>query len=73
MASINRLTVGQILHHSHTAGNTTIRKEGHWAVRVVEIDTERQRALCSWNGNKATWYSEQQLRRLRVNEKKSKQ
>lgn len=71
MASINKLHLGQVLHdyHSYTAGNTTIRKEGHWTVRVVEIDTERQRALCSWNGNTPRWYSKRQLKRLRVSPK----
>lgn len=73
-ARIEDLTVGQILYdyRTYNMGNTAIRKEGCWTVRVVEIDLEKRRALCSWNGNTPGWYSERGIKRFRLYKKEAK-
>lgn len=72
MASIEKIKPGQVLHDYHkvTMGNTTMRQTAHYTVKVIEVDLEHRRALCSWNGNEARWYSEHDLKRFMVNEKK---
>lgn len=50
--------------HSHRMGNTTMSTLGTWPVHVIEIDAERRLALAKWNGNPATWWSEQRLVKL---------
>ncbi len=53
--------------HSYKMGNTTMRSLGVWSVKVVEIDFEKRRALCCWNGNPARWYSERNIEKLKQN------
>lgn len=52
---VNKLVVGETLYdvHSHRMGNTTMREEGCWTARVVEVHAEAvpQYALIAWNGN----------------------
>jgi len=71
MASINRINTGQILfdYHRTSMGNTTMTREGMWLVKVLKIDIEKRRALCSWNSNKPQWYSERELKQLKVKQK----
>lgn len=71
MANLDKIKPDQVLHdyHRHKVGNTRRTEEGHWLVRVIEVDLEKRRALCSWNGNPPTWWSEQRIKRLRVNVK----
>ena len=71
MANIEKIQPGQILYdyHSVRAGNTTIRKEGHWFVEVIEVDLKNRKALCSWNGNPAKWYYEKGIKALKVKKK----
>jgi hypothetical protein len=63
----DKLAVGMVLFdlHSYRMGNTTMRSLGVWPVRVVEIDAEKRRALCNWNGNAPTWYSEWNIEKLK--------
>ena len=53
------LKVGDVLHdvHSHKMGNTTMRAEGHWLVRVVEVADDGSWAMLSWNGNRPCRYT----------------
>ena len=71
MASVNKIQAGQILHdyHNYKAGNTNMRVEGHWIVKVIQVDKENKRALCSWNGNAPQWYNSKRLSKLRIKEK----
>ena len=73
-ARIEGIVPGQVLYdyHMYTMGNTSIRKEGCWYVRVVEVDLENRRALCSWNSNRATWYNERQIKKFRLAKKEAK-
>jgi len=49
---------GMVLYdrHKYRMGNTTIRSIGEWEVRVLEVDSEKRTALCSWNGNRPETY-----------------
>ena len=51
--------------HSTTAGNTTMRVQGVWRVRVISVDSATRSAMCSWNGNPATRYTERSFAKLR--------
>lgn len=53
--------------HSTRMGNTTIREQGLWRVRVIAVDTEKRKVLASWNGNKPRWYFEGQITKFRKN------
>jgi hypothetical protein len=57
MAKIEKLVPGQVLWsvESGRMGNTMARTNSVFVVRVVEVDMENKRALCSWNGNPARW------------------
>jgi hypothetical protein len=68
MATLSKLTVGQVLYdvHSTKMGYTTMRRKGCWRVVVKMVDPATQQALCSWNGNAPRWYSERDLKKLRV-------
>lgn len=66
----DKLEVGMELYdvHSYKMGNTTVRSLGVWRVRVKEIDAEKRRALCSWNGNSPKWYWERDIAKLKATE-----
>ncbi len=74
MASFDSIKVGDILYDCHRTkmGNTTMSRMGTWDVKVIELDVERRRALCSWNGNKADWWYEGRLSKLRRSPPKKK-
>lgn len=61
------INAGDVLYdcHRQKMGNTNMSQLGTWQVRVIEVDAEKRRALCSWNTNPATWWSEKRLSRLR--------
>jgi hypothetical protein len=67
MVAFSTLNVGDVVYDCHHTkmGNTTRSQLGTWLVKVLEIDVERRRALCSWNGNRASWWSERKLKPLR--------
>lgn len=75
MASFDRIKVGDVLYdvHREKMGNTNMTRLGCWEVRVVEIDTEKRQALCSWNHNPPRWYTERGLSKLRRSKPKVKQ
>lgn len=56
--------------HSERAGNTTIRRQGVWDVRVISVNPEKRTAVVSWNGNPPQTYYERQLTKLRASEPK---
>lgn len=72
MATIENIKPGQVLHDYHNVrqGNTTLKKEGHWRVVVIEVNLEKRQALISWNGNPPRWTSERNLKSYRIKEKK---
>lgn len=67
MASFDRIKPGDTLYDCHRTkmGNTTMSRMGCWEVKVIEVDTENRRALCSWNTNKPEWWYERRLSKLR--------
>lgn len=67
MVAFNKVKVGDVLYdcHREKMGNTTMSRIGCWEVRVLEVNTERREAFCSWNSNPAQWWSERRLRALR--------
>lgn len=50
--------------HRERAGSTTMRRLGLWKVKVVTVDPSSRTAMCSWNGNKPTLYTERSLKKL---------
>jgi hypothetical protein len=50
--------------HSQKMGNTTMSTLGTWSVFVVQVDSEKRRALVKWNGNPERWWYESQLAKL---------
>lgn len=66
----DKLETGMVLYdvHSHKMGNTTMSTLGCWRVLVIQLDKERRRALCSWNGNKPSWYTEKGIEKLKAKE-----
>lgn len=67
MAAFSKIQPGNILWdcRRQKMGNTTMSRMACWAVQVFEVDQEKRRALCSWNSNKAEWWSERRLQGLR--------
>ena len=67
MAAFSKIKVGDTLWDCRKTvmGNTTMRRMSCWTVRVMEINEEKKQALCSWNGNRAEWWSERRLSHLR--------
>lgn len=67
MASLDRINPGDVLYdvHREKMGNTTMSRTGCWEVRVISVDREKRTALCSWNSNRPTTYTEYRLKRLR--------
>lgn len=67
MATFNSIKVGDVLYdcHRYKMGNTNRSAMGCWEVRVISIDSVKRTALCSWNSNPPTVYSETRLARLR--------
>ena len=74
MASFDRIKPGDILYdcHKEKMGNTTLSRMGCWSVRVIEVDPEKRRALCSWNTNPAKWWTERSLAKLRRSKPEAK-
>lgn len=72
MAKLEKLNPGQILwdYHRYQMGNTTMTTMGEWPIKVIEIDLENNRALCSWNGNKPEWIYRKRIGGYRVNRRK---
>jgi hypothetical protein len=72
MTAFSALKIGDVLYDSHRQkmGNTTMSRMTTWEVKVLEIDIVAQKALCSWNGNKPSWWYSRQIARLRRTPKK---
>lgn len=72
MVAFDTIKAGDILYDCHRTkmGNTTMSRMGVWEVRILEIDIERYRALCSWNGNAPQWWRQDKLYKLRRNKPK---
>ena len=64
--SFDKIKPGMVLLdiHSTRMGNTTIRRLGCWRVLVVSVDHEARTAMCSWNSNKPTLYTESKFKSL---------
>ena len=68
MATISKLTVGQVLYdkHRYKMGHTNIYTWGLWTVKVIEIDPEYRWIKASWNGNAAKTFYPQQVSKWKV-------
>jgi hypothetical protein len=64
----DKIAPGMVLYdvHSHKMGNTALGTIGVWKVVITEVDTERRRAMASWNGNKPQIYYEREIERLKA-------
>ena len=62
MVAFNSLKLKDVLYDS---SRHRFRGWENFEVKVLEIDLEKRQALCSWNGNKPTWYTERHLKSLR--------
>lgn len=73
-ARLEKIQVGQCLFdfHQYQTNIRDLKQWGNWPVYVIEIDLEKRRALCSWNGNKPKWYSEDKVKKLRLERGKKK-
>ena len=62
-----QVSPGDTLYDCHRTkmGNTTLSTMGCWDVHVFEVDTVKQSALVSWNGNPRAWWSRRQIEKLR--------
>jgi hypothetical protein len=67
---LDKITAGMTLYDvgSHRMGNTTMRTMAVWPVFVKEVDTVKDRALVSWNGNAPEWRPAFALEKLRAKE-----
>jgi hypothetical protein len=65
-----KLQPGMVLYdvHSHKMGNTTMTSIGVWTVRVISVDHEKRKAICSWNGNPPMTYYERGIAKLKEKE-----
>lgn len=75
MPKFDTIKPGDILYdvHSYRMGNTKMRAQGCWEVRVIEVDAERRRALVSWNGNTPDWRPWFKLEKYRRSRPKRKE
>ena len=74
-ARIEDLVPGQVLYdyHMYIMDNTSIRAEGCWYVRVLEVDLENRMALCYWDtSNRERWCNERQIKKFRLAKKEAK-
>lgn len=60
---LDKLTVGQAVWQitRQKMGNTAVRINSLYSIKVLEIDLEKRRVLRSWNGNKAEWVGEKEV------------
>lgn len=74
MASINKLSVGQVLWQIKRVkcGNTTVRRGCLYPVTVKSIAENGKSIIASWNGNTPRTYTEKDVKKLRVNKPKPK-
>ena len=74
MATINRLTVGQVLWQIKRVkcGNTTVSRGCCYPVEVKEIAEDGRSIMASWNGNPARRMSLRDVAKLRVSKPKPK-
>jgi hypothetical protein len=74
MASISKLTPGQILYdlRRQKMGNTTQSRTACFEVKVCEIAPDGLSITASWNGNPKVFYSARSVEKLRVNKPRPK-
>jgi hypothetical protein len=60
---LDKLTPGQQVWQikRQKMGNTTIKVNSLYSIKVVEIDADKRRVLMSWNGNPAKWVGEKEV------------
>lgn len=58
MANIKKLVPGQVVWEiqRRKAGNTTIKTDCLYEIRIVSVNVERGEVVASWNGNPAKTY-----------------
>lgn len=70
MATLNKLKVGQVVYNVmvRRMGNTTVRREAVFPVRIVSIDLEKRCVVASWNHNSPVRFSERHVNKWRLKE-----
>jgi hypothetical protein len=70
MATITRLKAGQIVWdlQRNTAGNTTMKRDDLYEVKIIKVNLEENHVIASWNGNKPRRYNEREIKKWRVKE-----
>lgn len=53
-------------------GNTTMRRDAWYQVRIIELYPDKTSALVSWNGNPARVWAERDLKTLRATRPETK-
>ena len=68
MATIHRLVPGQIVYQitRQAMGNTTVRRNVLYTIKIIEIDLDHGRVLISWNGNRPEWRTQRHVKAWRV-------
>lgn len=68
MASINKLTPGQVLYTvtRHKMGNTTISTVAIHSVKVISIAEDGESVVASWNGNAVRTYHGHEVAKWRT-------
>lgn len=72
MVAFSSIKPGDVLweRSRRRLGNTTGSAVAEFSVKVVEVDVEGERALCSWNDNPARWYRARSIEKFRRNRMK---
>lgn len=67
MVAFSKIKAGETLYdcHMQRMGNTTMRRMGTWAVKVLEVYPEKQSALVSWNCNRPQVWGLSKMQKLR--------
>jgi hypothetical protein len=74
MATLKNLKPGQIVWSLEwgKAGNTTMREQRLYSIKVESIDLEKETAIASWNSNPPRLFRLNSIKKWRVNKPKPK-
>jgi hypothetical protein len=74
LVAFSKILPGDVLWDCHRTkmGNTSLKQMSCWKVHVISTDEVTGSAMCSWNGNTPTRWSESRLKKLRRTPVKTK-
>jgi hypothetical protein len=72
MASIKRLTVGQVVYSTGRSGRGCFKEMACWPVRIVSIDLDGGFVTASWNHNPPQRFGERHIKKWRITPLKQK-